>query len=591
MFSPAVVPPADALRFVVDLRGQQRGVLVHAAAAAGLWLVFALLLHTGRPAQPLFVIPVALYTVLAVFWVISCFGARRRPLEIALTSAELFMPTLRRWTGMRRVPLTALRRIDRYRLNGTGYLGLGVRAQWPLTMPLAGFASADDAHRFVDALALRTRLRVQVLRADREPTLLAITLAAVLVLAYLGRAWAASELSYGLLEWGGLNRVLVLEGHWFRLVTAALVQTDPLHLAIDVGLLLLFLPDVERLMGSASAILLLAAGTVGGSLAALAAHPDAATVGASATVYALLGAATWLWFTERRRVPLALFNVPAWALGSLLTIDLVLTLVNPFMSVAGQGMGFIIGAGVTGLLQRSTPLLRTMLAWAGVAAGAAALLAVGAGMTRAFTTDAAVAIARTLVTSHHATIDDANYGAWSMATDPNAPLHELENVRTALAKRIDRAGEVPAAVRDTLATLHYRRGDFETAVAIESRVLDEAPDRLSATQLARFELAAGPASDQVPVQLERRAGTACIVAGPPDPVDVDVVVTRGAGQLIGLFRILRVRGEHCLDTPPALVGGAVTMSISRAVHTVAAARTEPLIARFWPADAALAALP
>ena len=111
MFSPAVVPPADALQFPLDLRAEQRSLLAHTLTACLLWLAFALVSRAGRLPPEMYLVPLSMYSALACFWLVSAIGARRKPAQIALTSTDLFVPTLRRWTGMRRLPLTALRRI------------------------------------------------------------------------------------------------------------------------------------------------------------------------------------------------------------------------------------------------------------------------------------------------------------------------------------------------------------------------------------------------------------------------------------------------------------------------------------------------
>ena len=589
------MPPADALRFPMNLRGELRSLLQHRLVAGGLWLLLAGLTARGHAADPWSLAPLTLYSAIVLFWSVNSILARRRPHEIALSGTHVFVPTLRRWNGTRKVPISALQRIAWSRFRGTPYLTLGIASDWPARLPVSGFVSEEDAHRFTDALALRTRLRPQVLTADQAPTRLALVLALILVLAYVARLWTTNDFSIGLLEWGGINRVLVLDGQWFRLVTSALVQTDPVHLVIHVGLLLLFLPDLQRLMGSAAVVVLLFISTVGGALGALANQPQLATVGASAGAYGLLGAAAWLWFTERRRAPLALFDIPVWALGSVITADLVLSLFAAYgaMSLAGYAMGFIIGAGFTGVMQRSARLLGPLLAWAGLAVSAVVLFAVGIWLVNAAAGNSVASIALTLVTSSHGSLDDANYGAWSLATAANASQQELAGVRDALSARLEHVAGVPGTVQDTLATLHYRTGQFESAVAIESAAMDEEPDNNIATQLARFERAAGNKLQQLPLKLVNRDGKICIVDGPATPVDVDVLLLRTSqrpqnADLLGLYRVARMRGEQCLTSPPSTDSAPVTFSVSRAVPSTSSAKTT---AQYWAVNPAFLTLP
>jgi len=92
---------------------------------------------------------------------------------------------------------------------------------------------------------------------------------------------------------GALSRPLVLrEGEWFRLFTAALLHGGPLHLLFNGVALWMAGVVLEPLVGRAWLFALFFIGTLGGSLMSLAINPAAVvSVGASGAIMGLLAAA------------------------------------------------------------------------------------------------------------------------------------------------------------------------------------------------------------------------------------------------------------------------------------------------------------
>lgn len=92
---------------------------------------------------------------------------------------------------------------------------------------------------------------------------------------------------------GGLNHGLVLEqGQWYRLLTAALLHGDAIHLLMN-GIALYYAGTIlERLVGRAWFAALFVLGALAGSMASLAINPpNVVSVGASGAIMALLAAA------------------------------------------------------------------------------------------------------------------------------------------------------------------------------------------------------------------------------------------------------------------------------------------------------------
>jgi rhomboid protease GluP len=94
-----------------------------------------------------------------------------------------------------------------------------------------------------------------------------------------------------LLALGALQRGLVAAGQWYRLLTAALLHLNPLHLAMNGVCLFLAGKTLETLVGRAWFALIFVLGAIGGSLVSLAVNPATlVSVGASGAIMALFAA-------------------------------------------------------------------------------------------------------------------------------------------------------------------------------------------------------------------------------------------------------------------------------------------------------------
>jgi membrane associated rhomboid family serine protease len=101
---------------------------------------------------------------------------------------------------------------------------------------------------------------------------------------------------------GGVTATDVIEGHWWRLVTASFVHVGLLFLALDLFMMWSAGRRVERMWGRLGLLLLYLAGAVGSSVLSLA-RVGRGEFGASGPVYALFAAeAAWL-LLNRRYLP------------------------------------------------------------------------------------------------------------------------------------------------------------------------------------------------------------------------------------------------------------------------------------------------
>ncbi|NJK63675.1 MAG: rhomboid family intramembrane serine protease [Synechococcaceae cyanobacterium SM2_3_1] len=170
--------------------------------------------------------------------------------------------------------------------------------------------------------------------------------------------WGGESQTEALLRLGALAVPNVLAGEWWRLITANVLHSGPLHLLLNVLALLILGPFVETSLG-AGRYLLLYWGAGVGSMAILTLlqvtqlSELALVVGASACIMGLLGAtaAILLHLWRQTHSPVALRR-----LRSILLIILLQTIFDlsvPQISVMGHLSGLVIGFGLGTLLNRS----------------------------------------------------------------------------------------------------------------------------------------------------------------------------------------------------------------------------------------------
>jgi membrane associated rhomboid family serine protease len=126
------------------------------------------------------------------------------------------------------------------------------------------------------------------------------------------------------------------EGEWWRLITAAFLHGNLLHIGLNMLVLWMVGAPVEEAIGRGRFLALYLVSGLAGSAGALLWSPNAITVGASGAIFGILGAALVL---EAQR---------SYVLGgsalSLLVVNLVLTFAIPNISIGGHLGGLAGGA-------------------------------------------------------------------------------------------------------------------------------------------------------------------------------------------------------------------------------------------------------
>jgi membrane associated rhomboid family serine protease len=130
----------------------------------------------------------------------------------------------------------------------------------------------------------------------------------------------------------------VVDGAWWRLVTSGFLHYGVIHIAMNMYVLWVVGPSLERELGHTRFFLVYLASLLGGSAGALLLSPNNLTVGASGAIFGLFGAfATGLW---QRGV-----NPFRTGIGTTLLINLALTFgLSSYISVGGHLGGLVAGA-------------------------------------------------------------------------------------------------------------------------------------------------------------------------------------------------------------------------------------------------------
>jgi membrane associated rhomboid family serine protease len=130
---------------------------------------------------------------------------------------------------------------------------------------------------------------------------------------------------------------LVASGDWWRLITAAFLHANIIHIAFNMLALWWFGAPVENYLGRLRFVGLYLVSGLAGSAGALVANPTAVTVGASGAIFGILGAMLILEWQATGRLG-----------GNALTL-IVINLALSF-AIAGISVGGHIGGLIGGLL-------------------------------------------------------------------------------------------------------------------------------------------------------------------------------------------------------------------------------------------------
>ncbi|WP_082309857.1 rhomboid family intramembrane serine protease [Nonomuraea sp. SBT364] len=169
--------------------------------------------------------------------------------------------------------------------------------------------------------------------------------------------------------------VVIVNGDYYRLLSAAFVHDGPFHILFNCWALYAVGPYLERAFGHVRFVALYLVSAFGGSVLGFWFDPlDTFTVGASGAIFGLFGAV----FVVGRRL-----NLDVRGIAVLLVINLAITFIVPNISWTGHIGGLITGAALAAALAYAPKNNRTL--WQVLAIAAMVVLLVALVVTRTVT--------------------------------------------------------------------------------------------------------------------------------------------------------------------------------------------------------------
>lgn len=153
----------------------------------------------------------------------------------------------------------------------------------------------------------------------------------------------------------GLFGPAVAAGEWWRLITSGFLHSGLIHLGLNMFVLYILGPGLERVLGRVRFLALYTAGLTAASLGALLLSPAGLTVGASGAIFGLMGAT----IIGQRAT-----GINPWRSGIIgwVVINLIFTVAVPGISIGGH-LGGLAGGLIAGVIlwrPRLRPALATL---------------------------------------------------------------------------------------------------------------------------------------------------------------------------------------------------------------------------------------
>jgi rhomboid protease GluP len=193
----------------------------------------------------------------------------------------------------------------------------------------------------------------------------------VMALAARSTTFNAEQLA----AWGGNSGYLDLSGQWWRLLTHQFMHLNLLHIAVNMWAVWAVGRLIERLYGSVSLLFVYLVTGVLAGLTSVVWNPDQVSVGASGSIFGMLGCLLMLLFFSRNEAPPSALRY--WIPALLFVVFSLVSGVNqPAIDNAAHVGGLLAGLGIGAVVQplepqRRLPLTKGLLA--GLFASACAL--------------------------------------------------------------------------------------------------------------------------------------------------------------------------------------------------------------------------
>lgn len=189
-----------------------------------------------------------------------------------------------------------------------------------------------------------------------------------------GTMGVSGEMAYAL----GANQyhAVRIDGEWWRLVVSTFLHGSLLHLFFNMWGLRVLGPFAEAYLGGPAFLALYLISGVAASVVSIHWNPEVVSLGASGSIFALLGATLAFFVRHRREMPQALFRGQLRSMLMLIGINVALGFTIPHIDNAAHFGGLLFGFLGGFLVDR--PLLEpprmTRRRWMGVAILASLIL-------------------------------------------------------------------------------------------------------------------------------------------------------------------------------------------------------------------------
>jgi rhomboid protease GluP len=344
---------------------------------------------------------------------------------------------------------------------------------------------------------------------ERRPVA-TLVIAATVVIGWGIQVWLGID-DLTVLRLGANSAPLVRAGEIDRLVTASWLHGHWIHFGINIVGLWFLGSAIERLMGSVRFLAIYLVSCLAGAFASYYFTSTMVSVGASTGLAGLFSALGYVLIRFRRELPAFIRRaLRVWFLLLGLNVALGIAFKSLPIDHAGHGGGFVAGIAIAALMSIGWPPMRDSRT------GRLATLPLVAIMVVVVALGLGASTLRALEPRGHAeriftVLEDSddpaalNFAAWSIAIAEEADRATLERAAIvserslALHRDLVVTGNDERATwhldrgryLDTLATVRFRLGDYDAAIALEREALLGPPgspldSRAYESQLARF---------------------------------------------------------------------------------------------------------
>ncbi len=274
---------------------------------------------------------------------------------------------------------------------------------------------------------------------------------------------------------------LFVDGDWWRLLTANLLHSFPLHFLVNLIGLLVVGRLAERALGPVRTLCVMGASALG-SMAASGLLVDGAVVGVSGVLFGLAGAVLFLEVARPEELP-AWWRFPRvlmWMVWGALVVEVTLGFAVPIIAGEAHLGGMVSGVLATALITRGGGLRAPERPWVRNGAAltvAVTLVAIGAaGESWLGADDFTAEHAARLVDIPSIAAEELNNHAWLIAIDPAHTREQLKAALSLAERAVEDTDGEEATILDTLAEVQFQLGRPEQAVLTIDLAIERAPN-------------------------------------------------------------------------------------------------------------------